>query len=247
MAERNIKLTLSYDGTAYHGWQAQRNADTIQQRLADALRTLTSRPVEMRGSSRTDAGVHALGQVVSVRMDCPIPTDRLAQVLNQRLPKDIAVLEAVEVPDAFDAVSDAKRKSYRYTIYTGPIRPMMPYRFCWHRPGELDVSSMDRAAGQLVGTHDFKSFASAGDTRLSSVRTIFLCGVAESEAQTVQIDVEADGFLYNMVRNIVGTLAEIGRGRWTAETMAAILAARDRNVAGPLAPACGLCLMKIEY
>lgn len=247
MAERNIKLTISYDGTRYHGWQRQRDADTVEQRITDALRDLAGLPVELRGSSRTDAGVHALHQVANIHLDSPIPTVRIAQALNHRLPDDIAILEAADVPMEFDAVTNVVRKRYRYTIFTGPIRPVMQIRFCWHYPGRLDAAAMDTAARVLVGTHDFKSFASAADQRQSSIRTISLCVVAENEPNTIEIDVEADGFLYNMVRNIVGTLVEIGRGRWPSGKISEILAACDRTAAGPLAPACGLCLMKIDY
>jgi len=247
MTERNIRLTISYDGTRYHGWQRQRNADTVERQITDALQELTGWEVQIRGSSRTDAGVHALHQVANVHLDSPIPTARIAQALNHRLPDDITILEAVEVPMEFDAVTSAVRKRYRYTIFTGPARPVMQIRFCWHYPGRLDAVAMDAAARVLVGTHDFKSFASAADRRQSSVRTISLCTVVESQPDMIQIDVEADGFLYNMVRNIVGTLVEIGRGRWPREKMGEILAACDRTAAGPLAPACGLCLMKIEY
>ncbi|NLH15892.1 MAG: tRNA pseudouridine(38-40) synthase TruA [Phycisphaerae bacterium] len=247
MAERNIKLTISYDGTRYHGWQRQRNADTIEQRITDALQDLTGWQVELRGSSRTDAGVHALHQVANVHLDSPIPTSRIKQALNHRLPDDITILEVVEVPMEFDAVTDAVRKQYRYTIFTGSTRQVMQVRFSWHRPGKLDAAAMNTAAQCLVGTHDFKSFASAADRRQCSVRTISFCSVVEPQADTLQMDIEADGFLYNMVRNIMGTLVEIGRGRWPVEKMAEILAACDRTAAGPLAPACGLCLMKIDY
>ncbi len=247
MPQRNIKLTISYDGTRYHGWQRQRNADTVEQRIADALQDLTGVQVELRGSSRTDSGVHALGQVANVHLDSPIPAIRIKQALNHRLPDDITILDVCDVPLDFDAVADAIRKQYRYTIFTGPTRQVMQVRFSWHRSGKLDAVAMNAAAQVLIGTHDFKSFASAADRRQSSVRTIFSCTVVEPQADTIQMDIEADGFLYNMVRNIMGTLVEIGRGRWPVEKMAEILAACDRTAAGPLAPACGLCLMKIDY
>jgi tRNA pseudouridine38-40 synthase len=202
--------------------------------------------VEVVGSSRTDAGVHALGQVAHFDIDCPVPTENFAKAINNLLPEDITIAEAVEVPDTFDAIRDTQSKWYRYTICTQAIRPVLEIRHCWHRPGTLDIEKMQRAAAKLVGQKDFKSFASAADQRLSSVRTILQCSVTQ-ENSFIYMDVQADGFLYNMVRNIVGTLVEVGRGRWEPEMMDEILAAKDRAAAGPIAPAGGLCLMEIVY
>lgn len=246
MSDRNIKLTIQYDGTAYHGWQSQRNADTVQERIVEAVERLTLCKVNLFGSSRTDAGVHAMGQVAHFHIDCPVPTENFRRALNRILPDDIVITEVSDVAPDFDAIKDTISKRYRYTIFTGPVVPVMQVRFCWHRPGLLNVEAMQQAAGCLVGAHDFKSFASSGDKRQSSVRTILDCSVSR-QSEYVYIDVEADGFLYNMVRNIVGTLVEIGRGRWPWNKIEAILSARDRTVAGPLAPACGLCLMEIHY
>jgi tRNA pseudouridine38-40 synthase len=246
MAIRKIKLLIQYDGTTYHGWAAQPGVPTIQGTLTDAIEKLTARRVELLGSSRTDAGVHALGQVAAFTIDCPVPTENFARALNNMLPDDIAIIEAIEVPDSFDPISDTKSKIYRYTIYTGTIRPVMQIRYCWHRPGGLDIEAIQAAAKKLLGTHDFKSFASAADTRENSVRTIITCQAAGQD-EWITFDVQANGFLYNMVRNIVGTLVEVGRGRWTAADIERILAAKDRCQAGPIAPAGGLCLMKIFY
>ena len=200
----------------------------------------------MAGSSRTDAGVHALGQVAHAELTgCPIPTENLQNALNNLLPDDITIADVREVPHNFDAISDTVKKRYDYLINTNPIRPVL-VRHQWHRPGKLNVEKMDAATQFLVGTHDFKSFASAADQRESSVRTISRCAV-EQDGDIIKISVAADGFLYNMVRNIVGTLVEIGRGRWQPESIRNILAAKDRTAAGPIAPACGLCLMKIFY
>jgi tRNA pseudouridine38-40 synthase len=246
MAVRNIKLTIQYDGSAYHGWQVQPDADTIQGRIESALEKLCGCVVEVNGSSRTDAGVHALGQVANVKVETPVPTGNFTKALNQILPDDIVVTEAVEVDDAFDAISDTKNKEYRYTICTESIRPVMKIKYCWHRPGKLDTEKMNAAAQMLQGKKDFKSFASAADNRVSSVRIITKCDVS-ADGVWIYIDVAADGFLYNMVRNIVGTLVEIGRGRWEAEKITEILNAKNRAAAGPLVPAQGLCLMKIAY
>ncbi len=246
MSKRNIKLTIHYDGTAYHGWQVQPGVDTVGGKIAEALETLTDQSVKVNGSSRTDAGVHALGQVANIRIDSPVPTANLVKALTDRLPADIAVTEAVDAPDTFDAISDTKSKLYRYSIYTAPVRSVMDIRYCWHRPGKLDADAMAAAARLLVGKHDFKSLASAADNRENSIRTITHCSVVAEEAW-IYIEVVADGFLYNMVRNIVGTLVEVGRGRWVPEKITEILKAKDRSAAGPIAPASGLCLMRIDY
>lgn len=243
---RRIKLKISYDGTAYHGWAAQPGLPTVQGALLDAIEKLTGVRVELLGSSRTDAGVHALGQVAALTIDTPVPAENMARALNHLLPEDIAILEAVEVPQTFDPITDTRSKIYRYSIYTGTVRPPMQIRYCWHRPGLLDTAAMQTAAGLLVGKHDFKSFASAGDTRQNSIRTILRCDV-KADGLWIYFDVQADGFLYNMVRNIVGTLAEVGRDRWTSQDVCRILAAQDRTAAGPIAPAAGLCLMEIFY
>ncbi len=246
MTLRNIKLTICYNGSNYHGWQVQNDVVTVQQRVTEAVEKLCSCGVQLTGASRTDAGVHALGQIANFKIDTPIPTANFARALTEILPDDIAVSEAAEVPESFNAISDAKGKLYRYTIFTSKVRPVMSIRQCWHYPGDLDWEPMNRSAKLLVGKKDFKSFAAAADNRQSSVRTITHCGVINDSAW-IYIDVEADGFLYNMVRNIVGTLVEIGRDRWAPEKIAEILQAKDRCAAGPIAPAAGLCLMRIDY
>ena len=246
MSSRRIKLVLHYDGTAYHGWQKQPRTPTIQGTLEAAIEKLCGSAVGVVGSSRTDAGVHALGQAAHFDVDTPVPTENIACALNNLLPEDIVVAEAVEVPGDFDAIGSTLNKWYRYTICTAPIRPVTQIRYCWHRPAPLDAEAMNRAAARLVGTHDFKSFASAADSRQSSVRTVLRCCVCQNTDE-IFVDVSATGFLYNMVRNIVGTLVEVGRGRWEPEQIDRILAAKDRAAAGPIAPAAGLCLMEIQY
>jgi len=259
MAARNIKLTISYDGSEYHGWQIQPELKTIQGVLTEAIENLVGSPapiehsltpkrcgIQVFGTSRTDAGVSALGQVALVQIDSPIPTENLAKAITHRLPDDIAVTEAVEVPPELDLIEAVKSKLYRYTIYTGPVRPVLRIRHCWHLPVKLDTTAMSEAGKILVGKKDFKSFASADDRREDSVRTIFRCDVT-AEGKWVYVDVEGDGFLYNMVRNIVGTLVEVGTGRWKPEKIDQILEAKDRTTAGPIAPAAGLCLMWIKY
>jgi tRNA pseudouridine38-40 synthase len=272
MAVRNIKLTVAYDGSKYHGWQIQPERRTIQGELVKAISELIGWKVRVCGASRTDAGVSALGQIALIQIDSPIPTDRLAKAINGRLPPDITVCEAVQAPMAFDVIGAVKWKLYRYTICTSRVQPVLQISHCWHIPRKLDIPAMDAAAKMLIGTKDFKSFASASDKRESSVRTIFRCDVTSScdnevlhasfrsndttqyaprntpyENDWIYVDVEGDSFLYNMVRNIVGTLVEVGRGRWKADKINEILQARDRTAAGPIAPAAGLCLMRIEY
>jgi tRNA pseudouridine38-40 synthase len=246
MTLRNIKLTICYDGSNYHGWQVQNDVATVQQAVTEAVEKLCKCDVKLNGASRTDAGVHALGQVANFKIVSPIPTANFARALTEILPDDIAVSDAAEVPENFDAISDTKSKLYRYTIFTSKVRPVMSIRQCWHYPVDLDAEQMDAAAKLLVGKKDFKSFAAAADTRQSSIRTITHCEVV-NDSPWIYIDVEADGFLYNMVRNIVGTLVEIGRRRWTPEKITEILQAKDRTAAGPIAQAAGLCLMRIDY
>jgi len=246
MAIRNIKLTISYDGSDYHGWQIQPGQRTIQGIVTEAIENLLGCPVRLTGASRTDAGVSALGQAAVMQIDSPIPTENLARAITQRLPADIAVTEAAEMPLDFDVIGEVKNKLYRYTIFTGKDRPVLWIRHCWHLPAKLDLTAMAKAAEMLVGKKDFKSFASAADTRESSVRTVFRCDVTGNN-DWIYIDTEGDGFLYNMVRNIVGTLVEVGIGRLSQEKINPILQAKDRTAAGPIAPAAGLCLMWVKY
>ena len=243
---RNIKLTIQYDGSDYHGWQIQPDLATIQGEITETIKNLISSNVAVNGASRTDVGVSALGQVANIRIDSPIPTENLAKAITQKLPEQIAITEAVEVDDDFDAISSAKNKLYRYTIYTGKTRPVLQIKHCWHRPGKLNIKAMEKAGEKLLGKKDFKSFACAADTRQSSVRTVIQCDVT-SKGNWTYFDVAADGFLYNMVRNIIGALVEVGREQWEPKKMDEILAAKDRNAAGPIAPANGLCLMWIKY
>lgn len=246
MPVRSIKLTVQYDGSKYHGWQAQPGKKTIQSELIEAVSNLVGIRTHVHGASRTDASVSALGQVCLFEVDSPIPTENFARAINGRLPRDIVVTAAEDAPPRFDLLSGVKSKLYRYTIYTGRHRPVLRLNQCWHVPRPLDAAAMNQAAQHLVGTKDFKSFATAKDKREMTVRTIFRCEVA-AEDNWIYVDVEGDGFLYNMVRNIVGTLVEVGVGRWKPERINEILEAMSRTAAGPLAPAQGLCLMWIKY
>jgi tRNA pseudouridine38-40 synthase len=250
MALRNVKLTIAYDGTGYHGWQIQPGFTTVQGVLTETLRGLFGPSARVCGASRTDAGVHALGQVGLIQIDSPIPTENLVRVISDRLPDDIVITRADEVRMGFDVIGEVTNKLYCYTIFCGSVRPVLHRRYCWHLTTRLNVAPMDAAAKLLVGKKDFKSFASAADSRDDSVRTVFRCDVterAEEENQWIYVEVEGDGFLYNMVRNIVGSLAEVGLGRWPPERIGEALAAHDRRAAGPIAPPNGLCLMWIRY
>jgi tRNA pseudouridine38-40 synthase len=246
MAIRKIKLIIQYDGSRYSGWQIQPGKRTIQGEIVEALSGLVGVRTHIHGASRTDAGVSALGQIGLFEIDSPIPTENFADAINDRLPREIVVTSAEEVPRDFDLLGGVKSKLYRYSIYTGRYRPVLRLNQCWHIPKKLNVAAMNQGAQLLVGKKDFKSFASAADRRESSVRTIFRCDVT-AEDKWIYVNVEGDGFLYNMVRNIVGTLIDIGLGRWGPEKINEILEAKNRTAAGRLAPPQGLCLMWIKY
>jgi tRNA pseudouridine38-40 synthase len=243
---RNIKLTLSYDGTDFHGWQRQAGMRTVQDVLEDAVAQLTgTRPVTS-ASGRTDAGVHALGQVVHFLTPSQYSVETFVRALNANLPYDVRILAAEEKPQAFHATLDAKSKRYRYVIDNGPISDVFQLRYSWQVYAPLDAGAMARAGQSLVGRHDFRSFETEWPNRTSSVRTIFDLTVERSGA-FVTIEVEADGFLYNMVRSIAGTLKLVGAGKRPEAWVADVLAGENRVLAGPTAPAKGLFLEKVDY
>ncbi len=256
IALRVFRLTLAYDGTAYAGWQVQPGHRTIQQTLEDALRQITSETARTLASGRTDAGVHALGQVVAVRSHSHLAPEVLARALNAVLPADIRVEQAVETAEDFHPIRDAVAKRYRYLIHDGPVREVFARHYCWHfAHGRLDAEAMARAAEPLQGTHDFSSFETSGAPRNSSVRTVADLSVRRARdpwgrgdaTEWIVLEIEADGFLYNMVRAIVGTLVEVGRGAQPETWPAEVLAAADRRVAGPTAPPQGLFLVRVDY
>jgi tRNA pseudouridine38-40 synthase len=318
---RTLKLIISYDGAAYAGWQYQPDRQTVQQTLEAALRSVTGETIRVLASGRTDAGVHALGQVVGFSTNCALPPEVFLRALNANLPDDIAVLDVSEAPADFHAISHARRKRYRYLIHDGPVRQVFLRNYVWHYiHGRLNEAAMARAAEPLLGTHDLRSFQSSGAERETTVRTVFELSVrrggdasgqwpvasgqrrergegrgeregerdesihyqsptaltltlsqrerglySESpnpespnpespnhespnhESPLIIIEVEADGFLYNMVRAIVGTLVEVGRGRRPESWPAEVLAAADRRRAGPTAPPQGLFLVEVRY
>jgi tRNA pseudouridine38-40 synthase len=241
-------MTLSYDGTAYGGWQMQVNRHTIQAEVERALQIVTGQSVRVVASGRTDAGVHAIGQVVSFACDIHLPDDVLRRALDANLPKDIVALDVREAPQGFHAIRDTVRKRYRYHIQDGPLRDVFARHHAWYIPHRLDVWAMSQAGRLLIGRHDFSSFEAAGSRRANSVRTIFDLSVrrqADEHLDQVVIEVEADGFLYNMVRNIVGTLVQVGRGKQPVNWVAEVLQAKDRKTAGMTAPPEGLTLMRV--
>ena len=275
---RTFKLTLAYDGTAYCGWQRQVDRPTVQAALEAAIEKVTRQRPTTLASGRTDAGVHALRQVVGVRVDTDRSTEVLLRALNANLPHDLVGLEMVEVEQGFHPIRNATGKCYRYVICDGAVRDVFARHYCWHyRYGRLDADAMRRAAAALLGEHDFCSFASSGSPRHSTVRTLRRLSVERAACHPVRsttdadtagdagntagqgragqgsagewivIEAEADGFLYNMVRTLVGSLVEVGRGARPETWLAEVLAARDRRRAGPTAPPQGLFLAVVWY
>lgn len=245
-ASRSLALLLTYDGGAYHGWQVQAEARTIQGVVAAALRPLTVERLRLVGASRTDAGVHALGQVASFVAPTRLSAETIHAALNATLPRDIRVLAAREVPEGFDARRSARLKRYGYLIETAPVQSPFRRRYAWHLPRRLDPEAMRRALATLRGTHDFSAFqASAGRDR-HPVCTIGAARLVR-RGSLLGVVVSADAFLHHMVRNIVGTIVEVGIGRRSPEWVSEVLAGRDRRRAGTTAPAHGLCLLGVRY
>jgi tRNA pseudouridine38-40 synthase len=299
MQYRNLCLVLSYQGTHYHGWQIQPDKITIQETVERAISDLTSEKIMLQGAGRTDAGVHALGQVANFRTQSQIQLYKFRNAIQVRLPHDIIVRSVHEVPDTFHATYDAISKRYRYLIWNSPSPHLLSREFCWHVNRHLNIADMQVAAQSLLGQHDFRSFETQYPNRASSIRNLHdirlqvenlgTCWEApdpfpqspdpfhplaanpdndiaplevisnlEQEphpfhfansrtGQMICLDIEADGFLYNMVRAIMGTLVEIGLGRWKATDMTTILQKQDRRLAGPTAPAQGLFLSYVRY
>lgn len=241
----NIKLILSYDGSDYHGFQLQENAGTVQGTLEQALFQLLGTAVRVTSAGRTDTGVHAEGQVVNFRADTRIPVERLPFALNAVLPDDIVVRAAEIVPDTFHARFSAVSKTYAYTIDNAPHPRVLTRKFSYHFRFPLNVTDMAAAASGLLGIHDFAAFRATGSTVRTTVRNLMRLDVAEHDS-FVTITAEADGFLYQMVRIIAGTLLEVGSGR-RAPDLVPVLTSRERRAAGPTAPAHGLVLKAVRY
>lgn len=244
---KRVRLTVAYDGTNYHGWQVQNNGITIESELNRCLTDLLREPIKVIGASRTDSGVHALGNIAVFDTTSRMPAEKISYALNQRLPEDIRVQRSEQVADDWHPRKCASRKTYEYRIYRAEF-PMPVKRlyslFTYH---DLDVSRMQEAAAYLEGEHDFKSFCQTGAQVETTVRTLYSVEVEEQGENDLVIRVCGNGFLYNMVRIIAGTLLEIGQGKKDPMDIFAILEAKDRSAAGPTAPAHGLTLMKYEF
>lgn len=243
---KRVMLTVAYDGTAYHGWQIQPNGETIEGILNRCLSETLGEKIEVIGASRTDSGVHAMGNIAVFDTDSPIPADKISYALNQRLPEDIKIQKSEEVASDFHPRHCESRKTYEYRIYCAPFPMPVKRLYAHYTYIPMDVERMRRGASYLVGKHDFKSFCSAEAQVETTIRQVDSVEVVQ-EGQEIVIRVAGRGFLYNMVRIIAGTLMEVGRGHIAPEEVKTILEAKDRQAAGPTAPACGLTLVKYEF
>jgi tRNA pseudouridine38-40 synthase len=262
--QRNLKLTIAYDGSDFHGWQVQPDLATVQGILAEVIGRTTGEKVLPQGSGRTDAGVHALGQVVTFQTNSPIPIENLQIVLNDRLPPSVRVLQIEHVADDFHARHSARRKHYQYRLYREALVPPFLHRYVTHHPYPLDEAAMQTAAALIVGEHDFTSFAASDPDRTArqleeidddggllvkhatNIRTIYESRF-ERAGEELVYRVSGNGFLHHMVRNLVGTFLQVGKGTLKPGEIQRILDARDRSAAGATAPASGLYLVKVEY
>lgn len=243
---RNIALVLAYNGTAYHGWQVQKTQVTVAQTLERGLSMVCGEPIRVVGCGRTDAGVHAERYVANFHTASRIPTARLPFAVNTHLPEDIAVQEAYEVDDSFNAIGSCLRKEYTYRIYNDRVQNPFYVHRAYFYPKRLDEQKMDAAARMFEGTHDFAAVRSVGTNVKSTVRTVYYCRVVRNGA-LLELKVCANGFLYNMVRAITGTVLYAAEGKLTPEEIPAILDAGDRTLAGPTAPPDGLYLTRVWY
>lgn len=246
MEKRNIALRLRYDGSRYHGWQVQKNEISVAQTLEEALTKVCGHPVKAVGCGRTDAGVHALRYCANFRTDCRIPIDRIPLAVNSRLPGDIAVEDAAEAGEDFNAIGSCIKKEYVYKILNSPIRdPFLEKRVCFY-PQRLDMELMKAACAAFEGTHDFRAVRSVGTETKTTVRTVYWCR-AEKEGDIIRIAICADGFLYNMCRAMVGTMVYASYGKLLPEEIPALLEKGDRRLTGPTMPPQGLYLNRVWY
>ena len=243
---RTIKLIIQYDGTDFSGWQVQPRKRTVQETLEQVLAKILNEKIHVVAASRTDAGVHALGQVAHFHTHNSISCRRLLAALNGLLPADMAVLRVQQTSSSFHAIKNARRKTYRYLLWNSPVRAPLLANRVWHVWESLNVKAMKSGARHLFGVHDFSAFRGANSDTKTSVRKIEKISIRFSE-KILKIEITGNGFLKYMVRNIVGTLVEVGKGKRTPEDIKKILASKDRRKAGAPAPACGLYLVKIDY
>jgi tRNA pseudouridine38-40 synthase len=243
---RNLRILIEYDGTEFHGWQRQPGLRTVQGSLEEALHTMTGEAVAIQGAGRTDAGVHAAGQVASFTLAAGIPEAGLLRGLNSYLPADIAILDVSEAPPEFDARFSARGKVYRYRIWNHLVRSPLHARAAWHCRSVLDLAAMRAAAAQLCGEHDFRAFRASDCERRTTVRIIRRLDV-DRQGALITVEIEATAFLKNMVRILVGTLVDLGRGTLTADTIDQMLRSGDRTAGGITAPPQGLTLLRVSY
>lgn len=244
---RTIKLTVAYDGTDFVGWQRQGRGVSIQGLVEEALSAIEGAPVTLHAAGRTDAGVHALGQIASARLESPIENWQLTRALNAHLPGAIRIIDVATMPDAFHARFSATGKAYEYRIWNARVQPPFVRLYTWHVIERLDLDAMQQAAAAIVGEHDFKGFRSARSMNHTTVRAIASAGWRRGEDALLVFEIAGAGFLRYMVRSLVGTLVEIGRGQRSPDEMARLLASPDRSAAGKTAPALGLFLVKVDY
>ncbi|MBU4345058.1 MAG: tRNA pseudouridine(38-40) synthase TruA [Proteobacteria bacterium] len=243
----NFKLTIEYDGTEYQGWQSQKNGRTIQEVIENAINIMTGKKVSLTGSGRTDAGVHALGQTANFHCNTELGPETFQKGLNSLVPDDIVIKECCLVDDKFHARYDAKSKTYYYKILNQRLNSAISRRYVWHIRKTLNLEAMHLAISHILGTHDFKAFEGSGSPRSNTIRTVINATLIEPDQNNLSFQIEANGFLRYMVRNIVGTLVEVGLGKITPEDFKTILLSRDRNRAGATAPPHGLFLVNVKY
>ena len=244
---RNIKLTIEYDGTDFAGWQLQPGERTVQGVIEKALNKTLGEKMRVIASGRTDSGVHAKAQAANFKTNSNLSYDSIKKALNAKLPPDVAIKDCRRASEDFNARFDAKLKTYRYTISNSPVRPAIARRYAYFMPQPLNVCLMRKEADALIGRKDFKSFHASGRSVKDFRRHIKSILIKKDRDNFIYVDIEADGFLYNMARNIVGTLVEVARGKLPAGSTTKILKARDRRGAGPTMPAKGLCLLEVKY
>lgn len=243
----NFKLIIEYDGTEYQGWQRQKNGCTIQEVIENAINIMTGKKVSLTGSGRTDAGVHALAQTANFHCNTELGPEMFQKGLNSLVPDDIVIKECCLVDDKFHARYDAKSKTYRYKILNQRLNSAISRRYVWHIRKTLDLEAMRSAIRYILGTHDFKAFEGSGSPRSNTIRTVINAALVEADQNNLSFQIEANGFLRYMVRNIIGTLVEVGLGKITPDDFKTILLSRDRNRAGATTPPHGLFLVNVKY
>ena len=244
---RNLKIIIEYDGTGYHGWQRQRGDITIQETIEEKIGVITQEKIRLIGSGRTDAGVHAIGQVANFKIESKIGERNLLRGINSLLPEDIIIKSLVEVDERFHARYNAKSKIYLYQIFNSPVPSALYRNYSWFVHSLLDMDNMQTAAGQLIGSHDFSSFCAANNDTSDYMRKVINVSINQGKDGIIKFLIEADGFLRYMVRNIVGTLVDVGRGKLSPSEFLGIMKAEDRNMAGITAPPQGLFLKEVKY